>query len=148
MSELSFVPSGRGGRKALSYGISIGNHYFLTVHLGYFSICPKNLNVHVVNNFHPGFFSIFVTKNHVTKCPCHQKFLSPYVYVTKYTCHQKCVTICTVTKWLSPYVLEPIIIIIPEKNAGKFCTKTPQLKYRNSWNLNMLHNSINDISYT
>ena len=90
-----------------TYGISIGNHYFLTVHLGYFSICPKNLNVHVVNNFHPGFFSIFVTKNHVTKCPCHQKFLSPYVYVTRCTRHQKCVTICTVTKWLSPYVLEP-----------------------------------------
>ena len=54
---------------------------------------------------------ISVTKSFVTKCLCHQKTLSPNIFVTKCPCHQKFVTICTVTKCLSPKVVEPFIVL-------------------------------------
>ena len=112
------MPSGRGGRKALYMGfMNIGNHYLLTVRLECFSIF-RTKSLSVTDNyeikcscrqqFSPKTVLLSVTKSRVSKCPCQQKFWSPYVFVTTCTCHQKCVTKCTVTKWLSPYVLEPL----------------------------------------
>ena len=70
-------------------------------------VSPKDLVTE--SSSHQKFWSpnVHVTKCCVTKSSCHHMYVWPNVRVTICTCHQILVTKCTVTKWLSPYVLEP-----------------------------------------
>ena len=123
MDVPSYIPTGRGGNKALYKGYVYTKHrtgassstWHCTLHFFYNNFDFSSINISSPNIMSPKIFrhQIFCHQKYlsprvfVTKDFCHQAFLSPKIFVTKGFCHQKFVTMCTVTMWPSPSALEP-----------------------------------------